>query len=56
MHVKLILLPAECQVCGQPVDDKFLKVWNGKDVCKYCIAEINEESEHIANYHQYQRA
>lgn len=45
--VLILLHPPECEVCGQPVDPKFLQPWNGKDVCKYCLSEINGESELI---------
>ncbi|WP_154665872.1 hypothetical protein [Paenibacillus pinihumi] len=43
--VAIYLLPPECGVCGQEVHPKFLQPWNGQDVCKYCINEINEEAE-----------
>lgn len=43
--INIYLLPPECHVCGQEVHPKFLKPWNGVEVCKYCIQEINEEAE-----------
>lgn len=43
--VKVLLLPPSCEVCGKEAHPKFLSLWNGKDVCKYCIREINEEAE-----------
>lgn len=50
--VLVMLHPPECEVCGHPVNPEFLQAWNGKDVCKYCLNEIHEESELIdANYY-----
>lgn len=46
--VKVLLLPPDCEVCGQEVHPVFLQQWNGKEVCKYCIKEINEEAEQYA--------
>ena len=51
--VTILLHPPECEVCGQHVDPKFLQPWNGKDVCKYCIQEINGESEQYVSNYQY---
>lgn len=34
-----------CEVCGQEAHPKFMQQWNGKDVCKYCIKNIEEETE-----------
>lgn len=48
--VKVLLLPPECEVCGHEVSPQFLQEWNGKDVCKYCIKELNEEAEEHAIY------
>lgn len=48
-RVTLLLLPPECEVCGQEVHLKFLKAWNDKQVCHYCIHEINEEAEKYAS-------
>jgi len=44
--VDILLLPPECEVCGHQVDHRFLKPWNGKEVCNYCIQHIEEESDH----------
>lgn len=44
-QVKLLLLPPSCEVCGQEAHPKFMQQWNGKDVCKYCIKNIEEETE-----------
>lgn len=48
--VKSLLETDECEVCGQDAHPSFLQSWNGKDVCRYCIREINEESESFANH------
>lgn len=45
--VKVLLLLPECHVCGWEVHPEFLREWNGKDVCKYCIRELEEEAEQI---------
>lgn len=47
--VDILLLPPECEVCGHEVDQQFLKPWNGKEVCTYCINLIEEETEHYAS-------
>lgn len=44
--IKVLLLLPECHVCGQEAHPRFLKSWNGQDVCKYCINDIEEETEH----------
>lgn len=43
--VDILLLQPECEVCGNEVNIQFLRPWNGKDVCTYCINTINEEAE-----------
>ena len=41
-----------CFVCGCEVDKAFLKPWNGEEVCKFCITELNEEAEnHVSTNH-----
>lgn len=43
--VDILLFPPECEVCGHEVSIGFLKPWNGKQVCTYCINTLNEEAE-----------
>jgi hypothetical protein len=49
--VAIILLPPECDVCGQEAHPKFLQEFNGITACTYCIREINEEAEHYHANH-----
>lgn len=50
--VAILLLPPECEICGQEVEVQSLKVWNGIDACHYCINEINEEAiQHASTNH-----
>lgn len=51
--VDILLLPPECEVCGHEVHHAWLRSWNGKDVCTYCIQSLNEEMEHhdSTNHH-----
>lgn len=44
-RVEILLLTDDCKVCGQEVPPSSIQQWNGKEVCDYCIREINEESE-----------
>lgn len=51
---KVFQLVAEhsCYVCGCEVDKAFLREWNGEEVCKFCINELNEEAEqHVSTNH-----
>ena len=47
--VKVLLLPPECEVCGQSAHPQFLRNWNDKLVCKYCINDIERESAYYAD-------
>jgi hypothetical protein len=42
--VKVLLLPPECEICGQEVPPQFLGTYDGKEICKYCFKELNEEA------------
>lgn len=42
-----------CFVCGCEVDHSLLKQWNGKDVCKFCIDELNKEANHNVSTDHY---
>lgn len=35
----------KCVICSCEVNKVFLQRWNGQDVCKLCIQELNEETE-----------
>jgi hypothetical protein len=35
----------KCFICGCKVNTAFLQRWNGEDVCKFCVRELNEEAE-----------
>lgn len=40
----------DCDICGRRMEERFLKHWNGKRVCRPCINEIHEESELYGDY------
>lgn len=50
--VKVLLLLPECHVCGQEMHPSFLKFWNGVEACKYCIQEIEKETNNY-EFHNY---
>lgn len=31
-----------CEVCGQEAHPKFIREWNDRDVCVYCLNEIHD--------------
>lgn len=45
--VKFLIETAECDVCGQAMSPAFLQEWNGQEVCKYCVRELEEEYERL---------
>lgn len=49
--VTILLAADDCEICGQEVPSSELTGWNGKEVCKFCIQEINRESE--SNHEHY---
>ncbi|KJD42554.1 hypothetical protein [Paenibacillus terrae] len=42
-----------CAVCGNSMEQRFLRRWNEQDVCRLCISEMTQDypegGEHIGN-------
>lgn len=50
--VKSLLETDSCDVCGHDVSSAYLVSWNGEDVCKYCVRELEEEYEQLSEADQ----
>lgn len=56
--VLILLHPPECEICGEAVEavePKGLRQWNDREVCTYCINQLEEEFNHASNNHDQQR-
>lgn len=46
--VKSLIETVECDVCGHEAPAAAIENWNDRDVCKYCVRELEEEYERCA--------
>ncbi|MBB6670247.1 hypothetical protein [Cohnella nanjingensis] len=54
LHLAVVtigLLEPECEVCGNHVDVRMLRPWNGKSVCTHCINDMTQEVPEHAFVH-----